>query len=354
MHYQVGLSNFSDATIGELAQGMVNNYIDQFEGSYFGEVISLGDKEIFSRAFEDVDVVYSPGLSSTARYTQAGWWSNPRIEISRDISKPSNYNDIMLSQTVWHEMIHRLEDMNGDFDTPDSGNEYYQERNVEYMQNVVMAIRYLEVLERQAKDGVSDEELSDVWDNMISRYEEAMEIESAAVFKPDLNQIKEWTGFEVDPEKIMQYYLDGNASDRLQEFARHYRGVSGESSGRFPDDGDFNGMIINYDISGIEVSNSSVNKAFMTSKSLEGYIGGSEIRVSGTARMGSGFGAKLTVRVDTSTGSKEYESYIESGHPNYNSDDFELVIPISPKDRYASVSIRMDGEYSMGGGWRGL
>lgn len=37
--------NYTDATTKELAKGMVNNYMNQFEGSHFGEAIFLGDKK---------------------------------------------------------------------------------------------------------------------------------------------------------------------------------------------------------------------------------------------------------------------------------------------------------------------
>lgn len=357
--------DYTDLTTKELAKGMVNNYINQFENSHFNEAISLGNRTTFSNALDGIDVEHDPDLNSgrdegdkvEALYYPSFLYLDPVMKFEKDISVPSNYENYGIMQTLWHETIHRLEDINDDFESPNADDKAYQERNVEYMQNVVMAIKYLESLEKKAAAGATDAELEAVWDTMLKRYEEAMNIMSAAKFKPDLDKLKEWTGWDVNPEKVLDHYASGAATDRLRDFAKYYKtkhGGGAKSSGVFPVSGDFNGMIIDYSISGVDATTMEDVGGFMTSRALDGYISGNQVTISGTASMGGGYGANLTVTVQTSTDTKEYKSYIKSGYPGFNKDSFNITLPITSKDKYVNVSIRMDGEYSMGGGWRGL
>lgn len=268
--------NYTDATTKELAKGMVSNYISQFEGSHFNEAISLGKSSLFMSELDKIDVEHDPDLNSgkeegdkvEALYYPGFLYLDPVIKFEKDISIPSNYENYSIMQTLWHETIHRLEDVNGDFESPNADDKAYQERNVEYMQNVVAAIRYLESLEKKAAAGATDAELEAVWNAMLKRYDESMNIMSAAKFKPDLAKLKEWTGWDVDPEKILDHYASGAATEKLRSFANYYKtkqGGGAKSSGAFPEDGTFNGLKISYSISGVEATAMKDKDDFLTS-----------------------------------------------------------------------------------------
>lgn len=122
-------------------------------------------------------------------------------------------------------------------------------------------------------------------------------------------------------------------------------------SGTFPDSA-FNGMQIIYSVSGATVTGSKDAFDFTTSRSLTGKLGTGQLRVSGKALMGGGYGANLAVRVWAGAEQKEFTAYIKSGWPGFNEQSFDLAVPIPVGAAGGGFSINMTGEYNAGA--RGL
>ncbi len=125
-------------------------------------------------------------------------------------------------------------------------------------------------------------------------------------------------------------------------------GSSGsQASGVFPAE-PFNGMQITYNISGASITGSSDAHGFTTSRTLSGNLGSGQLVVSGTAKMGSGFGADLYVTVSVDGDSKDFRAYIKSGFPGFNVQPFSVAVPIPPGANWGSFSISMTGHYNVG------
>ncbi len=120
-----------------------------------------------------------------------------------------------------------------------------------------------------------------------------------------------------------------------------------QGSGTFPAS-PFNGMQITYAISGAEVTGAEDREGFTTSRSLKGRLGSGTLRVSGSAKMGNGFGARLTVTVRAGEKSDSFSAYIKSGFPGFNTQAFDVSVPIGAIAANGEVSVRMVGEYNAG------
>ena len=129
------------------------------------------------------------------------------------------------------------------------------------------------------------------------------------------------------------------------------QGAGGSASGQFPGE-PFNGMQISYSFSGCSLPEMTDKPGFTTSRGYKGRLGSGTMTVSGTARMGAGYGATLSVSVNAGGEHKEYSTYIKSGWPGFNNASFNLTIPIPASATGGGFGIRMDGEYNAGG--RGL
>ena len=124
-------------------------------------------------------------------------------------------------------------------------------------------------------------------------------------------------------------------------------GSGGGGGGTFPAE-PFNGMQISYSISGASVTDTQDSEGFTVSRTLKGNLGGGNLAVSGSAKMGNGYGADLVVTVTVDGQSKNFEAYIESGYPGFNEKAFNLSVPIPKNASGGSVSIDMTGHYNAG------
>jgi flagellar hook assembly protein FlgD len=120
-----------------------------------------------------------------------------------------------------------------------------------------------------------------------------------------------------------------------------------QGSGTFPAE-PFNGMQINYQISGASVASHEDSEGFTTSRSLTGTLQGTQLQVSGSALMGNGYGADVVVTVWVDSDRKDFSDYVESGYPGFNSTSFNLAVPIPAGATSGGFSIDMTGNYNAG------
>jgi hypothetical protein len=118
-------------------------------------------------------------------------------------------------------------------------------------------------------------------------------------------------------------------------------------SGTFPDSA-FNGMQIIYSVSGGAVTGSKDAFDFTTSRALTGKLGTGQLRVSGKALMGGGYGANLAVTVWAGAEKKDFTAYIKTGWPGFNEQAFDLAVPIPAGAAGGGFSINMVGDYNAG------
>jgi hypothetical protein len=111
----------------------------------------------------------------------------------------------------------------------------------------------------------------------------------------------------------------------------------------------FNGMQTTYTVSGATFTSTKDVEGFTTTRTITGQLGSGTLRVSGSAKMGNGFSADLVVRVWAGDQSKESPKYnIKSGFPGFNSQSFDVSVPIPAGATSGGFSIGMIGYYSAG------
>lgn len=126
-----------------------------------------------------------------------------------------------------------------------------------------------------------------------------------------------------------------------------------QPAGTFPDQ-PFNGLQITYSVGGADITDTKDVPGFTTERVLDGTLKPGSLTVSGSASVGAGFGAMVTVTVKV--GDKEQtftKDLVRSDGNQTPSTTFNVSVPVAP-GAGGSFEIRMDGRYSMGGGHRGL
>ena len=117
--------------------------------------------------------------------------------------------------------------------------------------------------------------------------------------------------------------------------------------GTFPDE-PFNGMQINYDISGATVTDTNDEWGFTTTRNLGGTLGTGQLTISGSAKMGNGYDADVSATVSCSGNTDQFTTNIPSGFPGFNEESFTISVPIPSGATGGSFSISMTGHYNAG------
>jgi hypothetical protein len=123
--------------------------------------------------------------------------------------------------------------------------------------------------------------------------------------------------------------------------------VARGQGGTFPPD-PFNGMQTTYSVSGADVTASEDHPGFTWSRAIKGTLKTGTLRVSGSAKMGSGFYADVKVTVTAGGKSNVWSSRIKSGSPGFNSESFNVSVPIPDGAAGGGFSIDMTGNYNAG------
>ncbi len=126
--------------------------------------------------------------------------------------------------------------------------------------------------------------------------------------------------------------------------------IMAQSSGVYPAE-PFNGMQVSYSITGATISKYTDVPGFTCTRSLviTGIQNGGVLGISGTLQAG-GLGCTITVSVSAGSKSSSGTYEVQPGNPK----SFQQTVNIPKDAKTASISVRMDGHYSMGGGHRGV
>ena len=130
------------------------------------------------------------------------------------------------------------------------------------------------------------------------------------------------------------------------------RPAAASGANTFPGNEHFNGLKINYNVSGATLGAPVDGGSFTITRHIEGVLGTGTLAISGTFRVG-GFGADVTLAVWAGDKKEERTFYVENSGSSGNPQNFSLSVPIPAGARTGGFAIRLDGRYSMGGGHRG-
>ena len=197
-------------TLEESCQKLLKQRLSEYSGTSFGRAVNLGDVGIYESALKSVKIKVVPGLGPIARYDP----NTQTIELSRDprtLTKPEELRAV--SDTIWHETTHRIEDQNGDFKPGTSV--AYDERNVEYMTHLFdVVFAKLKQLEDRAKSGAKPDDLRKMWEGFLKSLEDAKKVPGVPV---DPRQLRSYFGVEIDVMELERMYLDEGAHPAIRE-----------------------------------------------------------------------------------------------------------------------------------------
>ena len=194
-------------TVKGAAYGLLKKFMSEYDGTGFSKVVKIGKLATYKTTLnEDVAVRIDPNLSAVAQYDP----QTKTITFSKDPRTVKSSDSMAFGETVWHELTHAIEDAHGDIGALNT--EAYAERNVDYMTYVIrIALPNLEKMESKAKGGSKAAKLDPYWDKFIKKLGNASALTSSAGYPPDLETMREWFGFQVDPEQIRAMYLTNKA-----------------------------------------------------------------------------------------------------------------------------------------------
>lgn len=142
-------------------------------------------------------------------------------------------------------------------------------------------------------------------------------------------------------EPWMDYYLASGGVDM--------RDGGGAGGTAFPPGGDFNGMRIHYNVSGIALGEYEDRDSFTTTRTYKGTIAPGRVTISGSAAMNKGWDATLRVYIRAGNASADEEWTIKAP----GSQDFSVSIDVPPDADLSFPSpqffIRLNGRFSTAG-----
>lgn len=125
---------------------------------------------------------------------------------------------------------------------------------------------------------------------------------------------------------------------------------------RFPINGDFNGLVITYTVSGAELATPQDTGGFTTTRTYEGSLSGGRLEVSGTVQASAGWAAWVSVTVSAGENSDSFAAESPSApHGLFEapwSQPFTVAVDVPNGASSGSFSIDLSAEYNAGG--RGL
>lgn len=218
----LGLASQSTAatpTIKSAAYGCLKQFMGDYDKAGFSKVVKIGNKATYRTTLNGLTVRVDPSLKSVAKYDPV----NKTITFSKDPRKVPKDERLSFGETTWHEITHAIEDEHGDIGVFDS--ESYAERNVDYMEHVIRtALPVLEQMEKRADKGAKAADLEKLWRLFVKRVAEASAVPSNVAYPPNFQTMREWFGFEVDPEVIKEFYL----KSKTKKWANIRKALKGE------------------------------------------------------------------------------------------------------------------------------
>lgn len=190
---------------------LLKQYMRQYRGNSFAKIIKIGNKNTYRKALKSAKVEIDRSLSSVALYDP----KTNTIKLRKDIRKIKKGDRLDVGGDIWHEVTHKIEDLNGDFGFWDS--DAYAERNIEYMTDVNIQLRKLARLEKYAKKGAPQVKLRKIWQSFLSGLEALNTNAILKEYPPNRSLVKDWMGFEFDLQELIDFYKSGKGGRALKQ-----------------------------------------------------------------------------------------------------------------------------------------
>lgn len=193
-------------TMEASAYGHMKKFMGAYDSAGFSRVVKIGNLTTYRATLTSVELRVNPNLDSVAEYDP----KTKTITFSKDPRTIGSSESLAFGETVWHEITHAIEDAHGDIGYFDS--EEYAERNTDYMTHVArVALPLLRKMEKDALAGLSAAKLEVRWRAFVKQVGVASTLPSTKAYPPNYEIMRQWFGFQVNPEQIKKMYLTNKA-----------------------------------------------------------------------------------------------------------------------------------------------
>jgi RHS repeat-associated protein len=186
--------------------------MERYKDCCFPQVVSLGDPETAAWAMAQVSQIsVEPTLAAAGEYR----WFSDSIALRHPIAET-------MERSLWHELMHAIFDFKKWFGSISDIKD--EERYTTFTENASIALDWLNALESVArknpkKQPCTDDnkkKIQDYWNFFIrdmtyarthTQSEEGQAAGAPPLTEQNLKNLKEWTGVDVDPNKVLDLYL---------------------------------------------------------------------------------------------------------------------------------------------------
>lgn len=193
----------------------LNQFFNHYRQSCFSKVASIGNRQAYQTALDQVNMAYNPKrkMDAGAQYLKGALFLQRPV---KDYDLKNEVTRANFQTTIWHELTHHLEVKNNDrmswhnvFDPRRELVAQRNERHAEYMERVISILQQLMRIEsRVKKKELTGEQVK----GQLAALKQQFSDGSANTFEAvpsDLDQLAKYTGFQVDLNKIFELYQKG-------------------------------------------------------------------------------------------------------------------------------------------------
>lgn len=204
-----------DEQAKQILKDQLNEFFNNYQNSCFSRVASVGNRQAYLKALDEIIIAYdqNKNFDAQAQYLANAIYTRQPV-VQYDLTNETSRID--LQNTIWHELTHYLEVQNNDrlnwHNVLDPRRNYVKarnERHAEYMANILGILQNLKRLEEKVKkNGLTAEQAQKQLALIKKQYSEG----SANDFEKipsDMKEFSKYTGFDVDLNKIFDYYKSG-------------------------------------------------------------------------------------------------------------------------------------------------
>lgn len=204
-----------DAEAKQILKDQLNQFFNNYQDSCFSRVASVGNRQAYLKALDEIVIAYdqNKNLDAQAQYLGNAIYTRQPVK-QYDLTNETSRLD--LQNTIWHELTHYLEVQNNDrlnwHNVLDPRRNYVKarnERHAEYMTQVLGILQNLKRLEEKAK---KNELTAKQAQQQLALLKQQMDSGSSNDFEKvpsDIKEFSKYTGFDVDLNKIFEYYKSG-------------------------------------------------------------------------------------------------------------------------------------------------
>lgn len=188
-------------------------FFNQYRKSCFSQVASVGNRSVYHKALDEVTVAYNPNRKMTAfaQYQKGAIFLRNAYK-DYDLSKENTKSEFQV--TLWHELTHHLEVQNNDrlwsaFNPRRGQVAQRNERHTEYMEYTLGILRqFMRIEDKVKKKQLSAQQAKAQFAELQKQLATGSANEYETV-PSDLPSLASYTGFQVDFNKIIDFYKKG-------------------------------------------------------------------------------------------------------------------------------------------------